>query len=537
MKLYYLQNESLRAALNDAGQDYTPAYISVLNAYMGVTATPIAHDKLDTLAADDILLVGAERLDTIPACRVILMGTGLGRDVTPAERIRHVFAHYLNECGMALPLLVPVTTPAIEGEVLAWARTPDDRELPALVKKDNVCEFCFDLPAAIWYMADGFVPAEPSSYFFIHRTPDQRPFPDDQVKDDPFGDYLTEELESILRSWGVPTVYRLPPMEDGTLPDMAFHISGDDDCTSADFNIQAALTAEEYGFPYHINAMPLAGHHFIFDRELHAELKAHGCEVALHLDFTCGVPYTFESTKAESDLFKATFGVAAYTNTNHCFIQGGTTAERMRWLSECGIAADNGFFGDFDPNNINPFDLQVYGFGTAFPRFSLDDAAHGNKTLLCLQIPINYYEPRMYGEDASPATVIHYLEGCAKNGRIAQYFIHPHYMAYSSDQRDAVLRVLSLTNRHIEEKGYKVLRTTTDTLTRFWHDRARTTAVATDGGIAVKTEIPVFLRLPEGYGKETVVCNDQEAAVIRKTVSGIPASFLYLTAGKYKISL
>ena len=537
MKLYYLQNDSLRAALNAAGQDYTPAYISALNAYMGVTATPVSSNELGSLTSDDILLVGAERLDAMPACRVILMGTGLGQDVPTPERVRHVFAHYLTKAGLPLPLLVPVTAPAVEGEVLAWARTPDGLELPALVKKGDVYAFCFDLPAAIWYMADGFVPKEPSNYFFIHRTPDQRPFPDDQPKNEPFGDYLIEELESILRGWGVPTVYRLPPMEDGTLPDMAFHISGDDDCTSADFNIQAALTAEENGFPYHINAMPLAGDHFIFDRTLYDELKAHGCEIALHLDYTCGVPYTFDSTKAESDLFKATFGVATYTNTNHCFIQDGTTAERMRWLSDCGIAADNGFFGDFDPNNINPFDLQVYGFGTAFPRFSLDDAAHGNKTLLCLQVPINYYEPRMYGEDASPDIVLNYLEGCAHNGRIAQYFIHPHYMAYSSDQRDAVLRVLALTNRHIEEKGYKVLRTTTDTLTRFWHSRAKTTAVTTAGGIAVKTEIPVFLRLPEGYDKDTVDCNGQTAPVIRKTVSGTDAAFLYLTAGEYAVSL
>lgn len=537
MKLYYLQNQSLRAALNAAGQDYTPAYISALNAHMGVTAAPIAPDRLDSLTADDILLVGAERLDTVPSCRVILMGTGLGRDVPTPERVRHVFAHYLTEKGLALPLLVPMTAPAIEGEVVAWARDPEGHELPALIRQDNVYAFCFDLPAAIWYMADGFVPTEPSCYFFIHRTPDQRPFPDGQVKDEPFGDYLIEELESILRRWGVPTVYRLPPMEDGTLPDMAIHISGDDDCTSADFNIQAALTAEENGFPYHINAMPLAGHHFIFDRELYKELNDHGCEIALHLDFTCGVPYTFESTKAESDLFKATFGVATKTNTNHCFIQDGSTAERMRWLSDCGIMADNGFFGDLDLNNINPFDLQVYGFGTAFPRFSLDDAAHGNATLLCLQVPINYYEPRMYGEDASPVTVIHYLEGCAKNGRIAQYFIHPHYMAYSSDQRDAVLRVLALTNRHIEEKGYKVLRTTTNNLTEFWHARARVTAEATADGIAVKTEIPVFLRLPERYGKETAVCNGKESAVIHKTVSGIPGAFLYLTAGTHKITL
>lgn len=535
MKVFYLHNQSVREARNSAGLDYTPAYIPALTAHMGVTATPISSEELGTLAPDDILLVGGERLDTLPACRVILMGAGLCQDVTPAVRVQKVFAHYINKNGLALALFAPVNAPQIDGEVLAVAKDAEGNELPALVRKDNVWEFCFDLSASVWFSADGYVPSEPSNYFFIRRTPDQRPLPDGESKAEPFSDHLTEELEAILRGLGVPTIYRLPPMEDGTLPDFVFHMSGDDDCTSADFNLHATLTAEEYGFPYHINAMPLAGN-FIFDRAIYEELVAHGCELALHLDYTCA-PYTFETTKAESDSFKEAFGVATRTNTNHCLIQGGTTAERMRWLSECGIIADNGFFGDFDPDNINAFSLRNFGFGSAFPRFSLDDAAHGNAPLLCLQVPINYYEPRMYGEDASPDTVLGYLDGCAENGRIAQYFIHPHYLEYSSTERPAVLRVLDLTNRHIAEKGYKVLRTTTDRISTFWHTRAAATAVAAEGTVTVKTETPVFLRLPEEYGKETAQLDGQPAPVIRKTVSGIPACFLYISAGEHTVAL
>ena len=75
MKLYYYFDETHRNCLNRTGLDDTTAYIPALAAFMGVTVQPVAARQLDCLKAEDILLVGAQRIDSFPDCQVILMGS------------------------------------------------------------------------------------------------------------------------------------------------------------------------------------------------------------------------------------------------------------------------------------------------------------------------------------------------------------------------------------------------------------------------------------------------------------------------------
>ena len=536
MKLYYYLDEESRNRKNRAGMDDTSAYIPALAAFMGVTAEPVGAEELDSLAAEDVLLVGAQNIEVLPSCGVILMGSGMGTEPEPSVRKKHVYAHYLTGDGYELPLFVPVKPSVTGGEILAVARDENGEEVPALVRRGQVFEFCFDLPGTVWFSGDGYVPEEPSDYFFIGRTPDFRPLPAGESSAEPFNDRLVMELEKILLELGVPMFYRLPPGEDGTVPDLAVHFSGDDDCASKAYNMQAALRMESYGFPYHINAMPMAGEYFIFDREVLGELEAHGCETALHLDFTEGVPYTAESVKAQRDLYEEHFGIAPLTNVNHCLIQGGTTAERMRWLQDVGVIADNGKLGEFDPADINAFDLCGFGYGTSFPRYTCDDAAHGNVMLTTMEIPLTYYEARLYREDSDPAKVTGYLDGAAQNGRIIQFFCHPHYLQDNSSDLEAVERVLKLIRTYREEKGYQMLCTTTNRIAGFWTGRSASRINRNGSGMEVRAEVPLVVVLP-GMGADTVVLNGEHVPVVKKKVSGRDLSLVYVPAGENRICI
>ena len=107
-------------------------------------------------------------------------------------------------------------------------------------------------------------------------------------------------LEDILLSLGVPLLYRLPLTEDGSVPDFALHISGDDDHTSAAFNLNGARVMHDLGLYYHVNAMP-SGESFIITPAQREEMAALGCELALHTNFGKR-PYSLEGQLDNNEL-------------------------------------------------------------------------------------------------------------------------------------------------------------------------------------------------------------------------------------------
>ena len=92
--LYYVNDPSLRAVRNAAGDDYTPAYIPAMLAFMGMTGREIAPDELPTLTADDVVLVGSSELPMTDAT-VILMGT----QPTALARKRQNYGYYTAQNG------------------------------------------------------------------------------------------------------------------------------------------------------------------------------------------------------------------------------------------------------------------------------------------------------------------------------------------------------------------------------------------------------------------------------------------------------
>ena len=536
MKIYYLRDRDKQRCLNAEGIDYTPAYIPALAAYMGICVREINEGSLDTLCRDDLLLVGAQRIEKLPDCdcSVILLGGKIGKDVTPQKRVRRIYARYI--CGeYKLPLFAEVGEPSLENaEVLAYAQR-EGETVPALVKRGRVYEFCFDLSASVWFSGDGFEPDTDPQYFYILRTPDKRPIPDgDKAHKFAYNDLLIGEVEKILRSLGVPALYRLLPNEDGTAPDAMMHFSGDDDCDSEQINISAALTMETLGLPYHINAMIKPSVGFVFGKDTYDFLLSHGCEVALHTNFF-GSLYDVQTVELQKKQFEECFGTHPYTNTNHCFIQGGSNAERLRWFEAAGIVADNGKLGEFDPSDINRFSLMGFGFGTSFPRFSLDDAEHENKPFATIEIPINFYEPRLEREQSPVDSITEYIDGGAAHGRIMQFFIHPHYIREGSKHRDATLRAINAIKGHISERGYDVLLSTTNKITRFWQDRARAELEYSENEIEVCSDTPLLVRMPSNFAGEDVQVDGQSAVVSEKTVDGERACLVYIPRGRHMI--
>lgn len=532
MKLYYLYDPAVRNAYNERGYDYSPAYLPAICAYLGVTASPISSELLSTLSPDDVLLIGAQRVDVLPNCRCILMGTCVGKDAPVSVREERVFAHYFTENCKELPLFVPLSSPVLSGKTIAYA-TANGEKHPALVSDGQTWEFCFDLCASVWFSGDGYLPSKPSSYFSIGRTPDLRPLKS-EPSPDAFNDFLLAELEDILRGMGIPMLYRLAPL-NGSIPDAMIHVSGDDDCTSGEINQEAMERMTRFGIPYHINAMPTKEKGFICDRTMLEKWEEAGNEIALHLDLTDPNAYTEAEHMRQVGLFEKQFGKHPETNVNHCLVQGGTSAERLRWLEACGLLADNSKLGIFNPENINAFDLCGFGFGSAFPRYTCDDALHKNRMIGTAEIPLTYYEPRLYEEDSDSSKIRSYLDEACRHGRIVQFFLHPHYLSSHYGKKIAATeRVLKTILEHTAGKAISF--TTTNKIARFWNARSNSRIEQNGTELCISAKTDLILTLPLPFAKKALTLDGNPITSHEKTVSGRQLTLVCIPRGNHVIA-
>ena len=534
MHVYYLVDKDRRARLQAAGINDTSAYIPAILHLLGVTGYPIAPDRLDTLSERDVLLAVRTPLPPLP-CTVISFAAS--QDPAAMDE-KKIYAHLLVE-EKALAVFSPICPEAAYEEILAYARLEDGTEVPAWTRSGKRYDFAFDLPASVWYSGDGFPNEESRKLFFIGigRVPEQRPLPLSHDSTVPYNDELCWLLRNILMDAGIPMFHTLPPLEDGTVPDFALHFSGDDDHSSASLNLTAALNMESFGLPYHINAMPTNGN-FVMDKALYEELKAHGCETALHTELT-EQPYTAQTQAEQVALFEKVFGEPPLTNVNHCFVQDGPTAERLSWLEENHILGDNGYFGEVspDPTDINAFNIAGYAFGTSFPRFTCADAAHGNRILGTVSIPVTYYEPRLdnhrYNNEPQ---LLWYLSDSAANGRIAQFFIHPHYLNPSYEYITSTFTALKRIQSFIQEKEYAVWYTTTNAITAYWHNRRASTLEEQRPGVwSLTAACPLSVLLPEGVTK--VECDGKSLPVQSRVLCGKTRNLAPISAaGEYTLT-
>ncbi|MBQ3179224.1 MAG: hypothetical protein IJB52_15515 [Clostridia bacterium] len=502
MRVYYLYDDNRRNVCSQAGIDDTSAYIPALLYFLGVTGQPIELDLLGSLQETDILIAVRTQLPALP-CTVI----SFAAEQSWEQVLENKWYGTIQTCeshAPVLPIFAPLYPLADTGEeILAVGSMNGGDTMPAIVRSGKRYEFAFDLPASVWYSGDGFEQSEGINGFQQVRVPDMRPLPMDfDTKTLPYNDILCGILRDILSAAGVPMFHTLPPLEDGSIPELALHFSGDDDATSSEVNRTAALHMESRGLPYHINAMPLDADRFIMTRQEFEDLQTHGCEFGLHTNFY-GVPFSAETQNAQAELYIKVFGTEPVTNVNHCLIRDSSTAKRLEWLEALGIIGDNDMLGEVDPHDVNAFNVTGYGFGTSFPRFTCAGADQKNRLIRTVEIANTYYEPRLDPVKYPDETPIRrYLDISAERGAYAQFFMHPHYFNESFGNQAMVHAALDLIQKHCREKGYRIWYTTTNTIAHFWKDRADSVLQKRGNGeYYLNARCPLVIQLPNGFHK------------------------------------
>ena len=384
--------------------------------------------------------------------------------------------------------------------------------------------------------------------FPLPRVPDTRVLPAEYDTSIAYNDFFLYLLQHILYNMGQPMLHRLPPKQNGTVPDFLLYFAGDDDACDKQVTLDAYRVMEQYGLPYHVNLMPAPpdGTGFTLPKEEYDRLKSIGGEFSLHFDFVdaYGGPMTPENFKKQFELYKKTYGDAPVSPVAHCLVTSGWT-ERYRYMADLGIKSDHFHGGEVDrddPENINAFNLYGFTFGTAFPSFVFDDAEHYNKRIEFLNLPGAYYEPRLRGaEDEKTLQKIHRMvDDAAFFGRPAVMFMHPHYLSGHFEKTEVVFGAVQEALRYGEQQGYTVDFTTPDRLTLWWLARSRSTIEKLAQNryrVEVNAEDGIVVKLPMQPGKQVMV-NGAPAAAEEKTVDGLKWLMVPLTKkGQYELAV
>ena len=181
----------------------------------------------------------------------------------------------------------------------------------------------------------------------------------------------------------------------------------------------------------------------------------------------------------------------------------------------------------------------MYGhtFGTAFPRFSLDDPQHKNAPLSTMEIPVTYYAPRIYKKTDSCDKVIKYVDDMVKYNRFGQFFIHPHYLREGSPEREGALRAIGTLLARVKERGYKISYSTTNKIAEFWLARANASVCRDKDPISVKCDTPLLLRLPKGLKTDFIRVDGNPVKTQKKQLCGKELCLVYVPAGTHTVAV
>ena len=531
MKLYYYQDKAKQKKLNREGRDYTPAYLPVMFRNLGFTGECLGPEELrnGVLLGSDVLVLGSDALPEDAAELVRRSGAlvlSLGGTAPFLPKTRPVLnrqdvyaiAGYFRFADSEEPLPVLDAFGTCDGgEVLGWIEDEDKNRYPALVCKDaRTFHFTFDLCATIQYAADGRPTYDPTPSFEFGRIPDGTVVPPDYDYTIAFSDSYLRFLRNLLHKAGIPSLYELPDL-DGEPADLLVFFGGDDDAGSRENDLKASDYMFEHGFPYHFNLMPRTDGTFVISKEDFDTIRRRGQETALHYDFT-HFPYSAEGYKIQNEMYERAFGMPTDANVNHCLVQCGPARERYRLSHEAGSLSDNNRFQTQpDPNDINAFNVTGFSTGSAFPRFVIDDAAHGNEPIDFIEIPNSFYEPRLHTEDPGERKKLEkYLLDGFRYARTLQLFTHPHYISGEFGDATPAHRALEYAKAFLDASGRKVVYTAPNALGDFWRARTKVQISANADGCTVEnpTERNMFVYLPSG---KTLKAGQ---TIWRKTIAG-----------------
>lgn len=560
MAIYYMCDPLLQRSKNARGENHWAAYLQEMLSRLGVPGRAWYPGQAAEFDKGDVLLVGGDAL--LPEiAEELAKGVGQGltligfataggdslfgihtEGITPqpedAFTLNGYFTvgadaqtAYMNvpEKQPALPVFSPVILAQEAGAERLGDVTVDGERRAGLLRCGNAFYFAFDLPQTLWASTQGRPVTENYPGFSIGRLPSARITPLDYNTEIAYGDYYLLILQNILADLGYAMLHRLPPAEDGTVPDLMLYYAGDEDSTETKITLDAAAIMAERGLPYHVNLMPYGeSMDFQLSPAQFDTLRKGGCELALHYNMAgeyewCA--FTEENFRLQYRAYLQHFGIPCVSTVGHCLAHNGW-AERMRYLEGIGVRGEFERSAEYDPDDVNAFNLYGFAFGTSAPFFAYDDGAHGNRRMDFVEAPIAYYEPRIGGDYSDGVEKIdRCVDAAVYFGRMINLFTHPHYVTGKSGYDNAMtLAALDESVRYIAENGYTVQHSAPDAICQFWHGRRRS-SVETDDATLYYVESAcdgLVVRVPADSARLDVEIsvNGKAAAPVYKTIDG-----------------
>lgn len=347
----------------------------------------------------------------------------------------------------------------------------------AIVQRDRgkgkTVYFAFHLPQTLWVIHQGRPVDRDYDGDGYYRCVDGVVLNRLQDLSIPVADYWLQSLEQMLSRAPQPLIHQLPPLPDGTAPDLLLYCAGDDECTPG-IQVKASAYMKERGLGYELNLMPSKEGKFAIDADEYRQIKNNGHDLSLHFDFSNPHRHFTEAElKEQLNQYMAAFGEMPVVTVNHCMIATGWT-EQARWASACGIKGDNGRTPSHFPP-LNPINVFGFGFGTSYPHFVYDDDKHGNRRLPYAYVPIGFHEPRIY--EATRSQDIRKIRQAVDRAVYFRWamnvFLHPCYISDDRLNQDCLPAIEELV-RYLKEKQYRVTHYSTDQLFQWWFDRSET---------------------------------------------------------------
>jgi len=566
----WLYEDSLREAANARGENCWHWYTGEILDELGASSAALPFSALRdgrALADCRVLIIGDCDVSALPssAARVLRKwveggGTlvafrttgmddlfGIAEAATEVEAEPFTVAGWMplagrdEASGLLSPLLPVTPAPIMSGFRRIAAKdavclteistTPEEPgpAYPAITRrnlgKGRAFYLAFNLPQAVWTYHQGRPITRDVDGDGYLRTSDAIIVDREDTLTVPCADLMLLVLENIVAGAGIPLVHQLPPL-DGGVPDALFHIGGDDESGEG---LQAKMShfMKSLGMPYHVNVMLGRDGKFHFTDEDRKVYEANGHEFSLHFDFMShpqGVKHPAPVEEAEFDrqlrLFIQRYGKLPICANTHCLRASGW-ADTARFGARRGIKGENSMIHHKVPP-MDPTNLFGTPFGTVYPFFVYDDAAHGNERLDFVSLPIGFYEPGAFAyeqthplfgkETFRPEEYRRVADLACEYGWTLDLFMHPgHLHSEKGRGRDALRCMLD----RVAENGARAVRFGTDALTLWWHARSRTR----------------IERRPEGDGF-TVETAHGDGVLVRFLEEALPRDPIFTLDGK-----
>lgn len=458
---------------------------------------------------------------------------------------------YNNENLKTLPVYsdcVCVETGA-QTEVLAWLHRPtifgldggDKTEYPAICAikcgKGMIYYFAVSVPKTIWVLQQGRPVDRDYDGDGYYRTGDAIVLTRAHDLNIPYGDVYREILKDMFSRIPQLIIYEMPVDENGQVPDFLLHYGGDDE-SSDDYQMIASRVMKEKGLPYHVNLMLKQEGRFAITKEQYQELKENGTAPSIHFDFFAARKfYTKEEFERQLDAYIEAFGEIPKVAVNHVLMWNGWV-DHERWCMERGIKADHTKIHKHLMPDYNPINTFGMAFGSTYPHFVYDDYAHENRKMEFVDIPVGFFEPRVYPETEAQdkEQIDRVLEIAYRHKATLDVFVHPIYLA----TEPACLAALDYIKERVAQMQYHVMHVNTDFVCDWWYDRSAVRMIETENGAdccQFETESKRAFALQIKADVDVYYVNGEEKKAKSLNRNGAEWKLLTVPAGKNNLKI